>query len=95
MTVTVGADDTGDITWSRGIDSRPTRVTASAPVTGTVTASAALEAAGVRRESTIDTLAPTVEDLYGIATWALNRARGLRATDLTIDLTTAEHDCGR
>lgn len=92
MTVTVGADDTGDITWSRGIDSRPTRVTASAPVTGTVTASAALEAAGVRRESTIDTLAPTVEDLYGIATWALNRARGLRATDLTIDLTTAEHD---
>lgn len=92
LTVTAGADDTESVTWARGIDSRPTRVTATAPVTGATTAVAALEASGVRRESTVDTLAPTVADLYGIATWHLNRAAGLRATALSIDLTTALHD---
>lgn len=92
LTIVAGADDTDTVAWARGIDSTPTRVTASAPITGSTTVSSALEAAGVRREVTLDTLAPTVADLHGIATWHLNRARGLRATSLSVDLTTAEHD---
>lgn len=89
LTIEAGADDTDVQGWSRGIDARPSRVTASAPVTGAVTATSA---GTVRREQTVETLAPTEADLYGIATWALNRARALRATSVGVDLTTAEHD---
>ncbi len=89
LTIEAGADDTDVQGWSRGIDARPSRVTASAPVTGSVTATSS---GTVRREQTVETLAPTEADLFGIATWALNRARALRATSIGVDLTTAEHD---
>lgn len=93
LTVTVGADDADGISWSRGIDARPTRVTASAPITGTAVAvDTVTEGKGIRREASVDTLCPTPEDLYGVATSRLNRARALRATALPIDLLTAAHD---
>lgn len=91
-TVTAAEDDAGAMVWARGIDDQPTQVTASSDGVGSVVVTSTDVAAGVIREASIDTVAPTLADLYDVAYLNLNRARRLRATRVAVDLTTAVAD---
>jgi hypothetical protein len=92
-TITLGADD--DIstpqTWKRGIDSTPTRVTATSPAGSVLIVDDVAETAGRRLDATVDTFAATTTDAADAAYARLLSSPKLRLTQIKVDLVTASN----
>lgn len=89
LTVALSEDDLDSPTWTRSVESRPTRVTADTPL-GSITAiDADAESTGARREESVETVAATLPDGYAVASARLTRSSRMRVSRLTVEPTTA------
>lgn len=90
-TVATEADESG-LSFIRAVDSKPTRVTATAPSAKATAVDEAKEAEGVRRELTVDTCAMDEAGAYNVASWILSQSTTLRLSQLRVNLTTAANN---
>lgn len=90
-TITLEADDVAETDqWVRSAATSPTRVTASSPYTGEVTAmDAAAEASGAVRPTEVTTCAISTTQALAAAQYVLNQADGLSLRGLDVELGTA------
>lgn len=70
----------------RSIDQAPTRVTATSPVGHRTIVDTVAEAAGYRRELSIECASPSDADLYALASYYLTSTKSLRISRLSVNL---------